>query len=119
MSAPEPKKKKKDGKTKIIVKGLEALTHVGEGDIRKWFEAFGDIEDLDFPKDPQSGRNKGYAIVDYVSKDCAKHAAKKMDGVELVGQRIKVSRLSESEAKEYQQEENLDDDTGSRYIHSA
>ncbi|KAG8892243.1 hypothetical protein FRC01_014271, partial [Tulasnella sp. 417] len=51
-----------------------------ESDIKQVFEPFGELDFVDLHKDPQTGRSKGYAFVQYKRAEDAKMALEQMDG---------------------------------------
>lgn len=53
---------------------VEVLGKVSESDIRQWFNPFGDIDNIELPKDPVTGRNKGHAIIEFARHRDAKNA---------------------------------------------
>ncbi|KAG8901009.1 hypothetical protein FRB99_005601, partial [Tulasnella sp. 403] len=59
--------------------------NLSESDIKQVFEPFGELEFVDLHKDPQTGRSKGYAFVQYKRAEDAKMALEQMDGFELAG----------------------------------
>jgi len=47
---------------------------ITEGEIRTFFNPFGEIEGIELPKDHITGKNKGYAIIEYKRHKDAKNA---------------------------------------------
>ncbi|KAG8882838.1 hypothetical protein FRB97_007662 [Tulasnella sp. 331] len=66
-----------------------------ESDIKQVFEPFGELDFVDLHKDPQTGRSKGYAFVQYKRGDDAKMALEQMDGFELAGRQLRVNTVHE------------------------
>ncbi|KAG9041356.1 hypothetical protein FS837_012375 [Tulasnella sp. UAMH 9824] len=64
-----------------------------ESDIKQVFEPFGELDFVDLHKDPQTGRSKGYAFVQYKRAEDAKMALEQMDGFELAGRQLRVNTV--------------------------
>ena len=78
----------------IIIKNLvNDLAKMNQEDMRRFFGSFGDIEYIDMDFDPQTGLNKGYAIILYTNAEDAKAAIKKMNGLKLSGEVMMVSHV--------------------------
>jgi len=118
---------KKDFNTKVYVGGLiDVLNQVSESEIRQWFSPFGDIDRIELPKDPVTGKNKGHAIIDYSRHRDAKNATKEMDGFDVLGRKLSCKIITEGSkpvVSMMQQQANkdldLEEDSGQQYIHSA
>ncbi|KAG8987434.1 hypothetical protein FRB90_003347 [Tulasnella sp. 427] len=67
--------------------------NLSESDIQQVFEPFGELEFVDLHKDPQTGRSKGYAFVQYKRAEDAKMALQQMDGFELAGRQLRVNTV--------------------------
>jgi len=52
------------------------LPNVSESEIRQWFNPFGEIENIELPKDHITGKIKGHAIVEFRKHRDAKTAVK-------------------------------------------
>ena len=52
------------------------LPNVSESEIRNWFNPFGEIEAIELPKDPLTGKIKGHAIVEFRKHKDARNAMK-------------------------------------------
>lgn len=62
---------------KVFVGGLtDKLQEISESELKELFEPFGHIEYVDIHRDPQTGKCKGYAFIQYESTECAKAAVK-------------------------------------------
>jgi RNA recognition motif-containing protein len=70
-----------------------------EGELRKTFENFGEVDSVSVVTDRETGRSKGFAFVELPNDDQAKQAMDALDGTELDGRAIKVS---ESKPRERQ-----------------
>lgn len=71
---------------KVKITGLtDVLGNVSEQNIKEIFGNFGDIELIEVPWDPMSGRNYGYAMVVYTKKKDAEEAIEAMDGYKIKG----------------------------------
>jgi len=60
-------------------------------DLRKTFEAFGQVESASVIKDQYSGQSKGFGFVEMPSKEEAQAAISGMNGKELKGRNIIVN----------------------------
>ena len=100
MSSSARNEPKKDYNTKVYVGGLvEVLNQVSETEIRQWFSPFGDIDAIELPKDPVTGRNKGHAIIEYNRHRDAKNAVKGMDGFDVLGRKLKCNIINDQSGK--------------------
>ena len=61
----------------------------------QWFVPFGDIENIELPKDHITGKNKGHAIIEFRSHRDAKNAVKEMNGLDIKGKKLKVSIVTD------------------------
>lgn len=80
--------------TESDVRGVNLILFVI--DILQWFESFGEIESIELPKDHITGKLKGHAIIEFKHYRDAKTAAKKMNGFDIMGKKLKVSLLTDS-----------------------
>ncbi len=62
-----------------------------EDDLRKVFEAYGEVESVNIIKDRFSGKSRGFAFVEMPVEDEAKAAIEAIDGSYLNGREIKVN----------------------------
>jgi RNA recognition motif-containing protein len=62
-----------------------------EDDLRKAFEAFGQVESANIIKDKFSGESRGFGFVQMPSKQEAQSAIEKMNGTDLMGRTINVN----------------------------
>ncbi|MEJ2636956.1 MAG: RNA-binding protein [Calditrichia bacterium] len=74
---------------KIYVGNLSK--QVNEEDLRKAFEAFGEVDSLNIIKDKFSGVSKGFAFVEIEAKLKAQEAIQNLNGTELKGTHIVVN----------------------------
>src|SRR4030042_3166118 len=73
----------------IYVGGL--ANQVTEDDLRKAFEACGQVESANIIKDKFSGESRGFGFVQMPSKTEAQSAIEKMNGTDLMGRTITVN----------------------------
>ena len=77
-------------KTKMLyVGGLESS--VTEEMVYAAFIPFGDVREVNIPKDFVENKNKGFAFVDYEEEEDALAAVANMNGSELQGKVLKVN----------------------------
>jgi len=69
--------------------------HVTEDDIRELFEKHGKLDMVDLHKDPETGRSKGFAFIQFRRVDDAKRALAKINGMEFGGRTIKVGYVKD------------------------
>ena len=127
------KNAKKEENNRVYVGGLvDVLNQVNESDIRQvrnlpefyciqWFNPFGEIENIELPKDHITGRNKGHAIIEFKRHKDAKTAVKEMNGFDMNGKILKVSIVTDQDQRRMgnQKDYDLEDDSANQYIHSA
>lgn len=65
---------------------------INEADIRMVFGQFGRIKQVDMSHEPSTGKSKGYCFVTYEQLEAADAAIAGMNGFQLAGRPIKVSR---------------------------
>ena len=80
-----------EGKVRVV--GVSFTT--SEVDIKHVFERCGDVSDVQLLKD-QNDASKGVAIITYEKIGDAKFACKELNGVDIDGQPLRVSLISNS-----------------------
>jgi RNA-binding protein 39 len=81
--------------TKVVVGGLiDNLAEMQESELKELFEPFGEIEYVDIHRDPQTGRCKGFAFIQYANTECAKAAVKDMHNLVIRKQKISVQTVN-------------------------
>jgi RNA-binding protein 39 len=98
------------GPTRLYVGSLHF--NITEEDLRMVFSPFGDIEFINLHMDPETGRSKGYAFVQFKRPDDAKKALQQVNGLEIAGRQIKVGLVNESSKELGLLSGDLDDDEG-------
>ena len=73
----------------IYVGNLSSQTT--EDDLRKAFEAFGQVESANVIKDKFTGESRGFGFVQMPSKEEAQKAIEQMNGTDLMGRTINVN----------------------------
>ena len=68
---------------------------VTEDDLRKDFEAFGQVTSVSIIKDKFSGQSKGFGFVEMASGDEAKAAIAALNGKDMNGRNLNVSEARE------------------------
>ena len=63
----------------------------GEDEIRKAFEPFGEVGEVNVIIDRMSGRSKGFGFVEMPNDDEAKTAMAELNGTELDGRQLNVN----------------------------
>lgn len=63
-----------------------------EDDLKKAFEAFGQVESVNIIKDRYTGRSKGFGFVEMPVKDEAYAAIEGLNGKELKGRKVTVNK---------------------------
>ncbi|KAJ7551133.1 hypothetical protein O6H91_06G000200 [Diphasiastrum complanatum] len=81
-------KKQKNRKFEVFVGGLDK--DATEEDLKKAFERVGEVTEVRLIRNPQTGKNKGYAFVRFASVAQAKRAATQMERVEVRGRECGV-----------------------------
>ncbi len=64
---------------------------VTEEDLRVMFAPYGEIDFIDLPRDPATGKHRGYGFVQFSFKEGALDALEKANGVVLHGRSMKVA----------------------------
>jgi RNA-binding protein 39 len=80
-----------DAPMRIYIGGLtENLGDITDNDIRSIFFPFGEIDFIDLPKDPITGRCRGYCFIQYRKESQARAAIEAMNGFNYKGKILKV-----------------------------
>ncbi|KAG0326879.1 hypothetical protein BG004_002884 [Podila humilis] len=66
-----------------------------EDDLKQVLEPFGAIEFVKLHRDPETGKSKGFAFVQYQRAEDAKQALSRLNGYELAGRIIKVGMVTD------------------------
>ncbi|KAJ3054361.1 hypothetical protein HK097_002025 [Rhizophlyctis rosea] len=69
--------------------------NITEEDLKTVFEPFGPVEFVNLHKDPDTGKSKGFAFVQYENADDAKVALDKMNGYDIMGRKIRVGHITD------------------------
>lgn len=120
--APRYQHQQREQNNRIYIGGLVGhLATLTQMDIRQFFSPFGQIDAIELPKDPYTGKNRGHSIVEFSSHKEARIAAQSMNGFELMhGQKLKVNILTDGPKDDPSaKEEDLGEDTTNTYLHSA
>nr|XP_043635223.1 uncharacterized protein LOC122606336 isoform X1 [Erigeron canadensis] len=78
---------------KLRVENLHFSTN--EAEFIKTFEAFGPVEEVQFPKDPETGHCEGLAHIEFYKLEHAKAAAQGLNGSQMAGQTIKIESYAD------------------------
>ncbi|CBZ53978.1 putative peptidyl-prolyl cis-trans isomerase E [Neospora caninum Liverpool] len=76
-------------KRTLYVGGL--AEEVEEEVLRAAFLPFGDIKQLEIPKDKTTGLHRGFGFIEFEEEDDAKEAMENMDNAELYGRTLRVN----------------------------
>jgi RNA-binding protein 39 len=82
--------------TKVFVGGLHPS--IGERELRRVLEPFGDLLSISIPKD-NAGQSKGFAYVEFRAEGDAQTAVAQMNGFALVGKPIRVGIVKDESSK--------------------
>ena len=66
-------------------------SEVSEADLKKSFEAFGQVESVSVVKDKYSGQSRGFGFVEMPTDHEAQSAISGLNGKEMNGQTLKVN----------------------------
>ena len=89
--------------TNIFVGSLSFKTT--EEELRKEFEAFGEVSSVKIIEDRETRRSRGFAFVEMPDRQQAMAAISAMNGKELAGQILKVNEAKPKEARTFQSRE--------------
>lgn len=82
---------------KLLIRNLARSTT--EAEIREMFEAYGRVQSCTLVMDPKCGMSKGFGFVEMPKPGQAKAAMKNLNGTMVAGNRIRVKKAEEREAK--------------------
>ncbi|PRP76674.1 RNA-binding protein 39-like isoform 1 [Planoprotostelium fungivorum] len=80
--------------TRIYVGALHL--DITEDDLKNVFAPFGDIEFVNLHVEPDTGKSKGFAFIQFRKPEDAKRAMNTMNGYEIAGRTIKVGLVQET-----------------------
>eukprot|EP00920_Eleutheroschizon_duboscqi_P017940 GHVT01042943.1.p1 GENE.GHVT01042943.1~~GHVT01042943.1.p1 ORF type:complete len:559 (-),score=141.26 GHVT01042943.1:2269-3945(-) len=76
---------------KLYVGNLtDELAGIRDEELRELFEPFGEVSEVDLPRDPYTDKCKGFAYVTFPKPSEGQEALQAMDGFELMGRPLKV-----------------------------
>lgn len=78
---------------RVFVGNLNPQTSRGE--IERLFSRIGTVRSIYLPLDRQASRPRGFAFVDLVDTEAAERALRELDGAQLGGRRLRLSRAVE------------------------
>ena len=73
--------RRKQKRLEVFVGGLDK--DITEEDLSSVFKKVGDVLEVRLMKNPQTGKNKGYAFIRYATAALAKKAARELEHVEV------------------------------------
>ncbi len=73
--------------------------HFTESDLRKLFEAFGEVSSAKVITDRETGRSRGFGFVEMASNTDAQQAMDRLNGKEIEGRAISISAAREREER--------------------
>ncbi|ANQ09850.1 RNA-binding protein, putative [Plasmodium knowlesi strain H] len=89
-----------DNATEVLyVGGIDET--IDEKSLYDIFSSFGDVRNIEVPINFVTKKNRGFAFVEYVEKDDAKHALYNMNNFELNGKRIYVNYSRNKKMEQY------------------
>lgn len=77
---------------------------ITEGDLRKSFEEFGQVENVKIINDINTGMSKGFGFVEMASQDDGRNAISSLNGKELKGRALKVNEARNREDRPQRRE---------------
>ncbi|VWU48251.1 RNA-binding protein, putative [Hepatocystis sp. ex Piliocolobus tephrosceles] len=83
----------------LYVGGIDET--VNEQMLYDMFSAFGDIRNIEIPMNTVTKKNRGFAFIEYVEKEDAKHALYNMNNFEINGNRIYVNYSKSKKMDQY------------------
>ncbi|GAB68872.1 cyclophilin E [Plasmodium cynomolgi strain B] len=89
-----------DNATEVLyVGGIDET--IDEKSLYDIFSSFGDVRNIEVPINLVTKKNRGFAFVEYVEKDDAKHALYNMNNFELNGKKIHVNYSKNRKMEQY------------------
>ena len=70
-------------RTRLMIKNLPFTA--SEKSIRKAFKKFGEIKEVSMPMDGKKPRNKGFAFLEFSSRNSSEKAIKDLNGAKVLG----------------------------------
>jgi len=92
-SQDETERERKEMSQKVYVGGLSWDTK--DDELKRAFEAYGEVEEAIVIKDRMTDRSRGFGFVTFAENDAAAEAIEKMNGTELDGRTITVNEARE------------------------
>lgn len=74
--------------------------HTSEDDLRKLFEAFGQVSSAKIIMDRETGKNRGFGFMEMPSSTEASTAMEKLNGKDVEGRSISVSIAREKDSRQ-------------------
>lgn len=71
---------------------------IKEGELKEFFEEYGDVESVKIITDKFSGRSKGFGFVEMPDDEAAKMAIAKLNGAEISGRTIVVNEAHDKKS---------------------
>ncbi|CRH02459.1 RNA-binding protein, putative [Plasmodium relictum] len=78
-----------DSSEVIFIGGIDET--IDEKSLYDIFSSFGDIRNIEIPINLMTKKNRGFAFIEYIEKDDAKHALYNMNNFEINGKKIYVN----------------------------
>ncbi len=72
---------------------------ISQDDLVEVFKEYGNVQRVHIPVDKETGRKRGFAFVEMVSKAQETTAIEALDGAEWMGRSIKVNQAREREER--------------------
>ncbi|KAH7713489.1 RNA binding proteinidentical [Aphelenchoides avenae] len=66
--------------------------NAAEDDVESFFSQIGPISNVRIMRDADTGDSKGFGFVEFEDQESVQNAVDRLDGQELLGRRVKVSR---------------------------
>lgn len=79
-----------------------------EGDVLAIFSQYGEIEDINLVRDPETGKSKGFAFLQYEDQRSTVLAVDNFNGIRVLGRILRVDHCREYKSK---QMDSFDDES--------